>query len=233
MNELGVFAKFWEPGRVKTRLAAAIGDERSSQIYQCFVETLLERLQGAADRQIIAYTPAVKQAAFDQLVDGTNWQVEPQSDGDLGERMSQFFSVRFQGGATKVVLLGSDSPTIPQRFVAQAFHELDTNELVFGPTEDGGYYLVGMRQPIVEVFRDISWSTPSVWEETLERASAINKRESLAMLPTWYDVDTLADLWRLHQELASSGDRPSLRKLARLCSGLINKSDFEMSKSED
>ena len=195
---LGLFAKFWEPGAVKTRLAASLGNAAASSLYRQFVITLLTRFRDVADCRQLAYWPPQQMQAFVSLA-GEHWEVCPQINGDLGRRMSHFFEGAFSGGARRVVLIGSDSPTLPRNHIAQAFESLKKYPLVLGSTPDGGYYLIGATPPVPRIFDHISWSSASVWDETV----ALIDRENLTFteLPEWFDVDELDDLTRLRKEL--------------------------------
>ncbi|MEX0820115.1 MAG: TIGR04282 family arsenosugar biosynthesis glycosyltransferase [Pirellulaceae bacterium] len=199
MNDLGIFAKYWEPGRVKTRLAATLGTEAASQLYRQFVATLVRRFARAADRRILCFAPPDRAEPFAALA-GTNWIAKPQATGDLGARMASFFDACFQDGAERVVLIGSDSPTLPMENVEAAFRLLHETDVVLGPTDDGGYYLVGASRNVPGIFAGIAWSTPLVWEQTVARIGQLQL--SYESLPQWYDVDELPDLERLRDELS-------------------------------
>ncbi len=194
-SELGVFAKFWQPGAVKTRLAASVGNERAAEIYHEFLTTTLARFGHLADRRVIGFTPAERQAEFAQLA-GSDWSLRPQADGDLGGRMHTYFEQSFADGVERVVLIGSDSPTLPVEFIEQAFELLAQKQVVLGPTEDGGYYLVGISGSIRPIFEEIPWSTPDVWKTTVAQ---LNQHSiDYAELPLWYDIDDEEDLKRLY-----------------------------------
>lgn len=199
MNQLGVFAKYWLPGTVKTRLARSVGDERASQLYREFVVTLLRRLHDTADCRIVAYSPVQRQAEF-AAITPEPWQLIPQSSGNLGQRMQAFFETRLIRQEDRVVLIGTDSPTLPTQFIRDAFEALRTHPVVLGPTHDGGYYLVGATGQVPPIFTGIAWSTPSVWRQTVDRLREQDLR--FAELPLWYDIDELADLIQAADELA-------------------------------
>jgi glycosyltransferase A (GT-A) superfamily protein (DUF2064 family) len=182
-----------------------------------------------AERRVLAYAPAERAVEFAALVrcagGGRSWLMQPQSAGDLGVRMDRFFRDSLELGAERVVLIGSDSPTLPVEFVHQAFDELRDREVVLGPSDDGGYYLIGLARavgsavrtdvpgqdelaalgpqsgpyPFAALFDGIPWSTPQVWPRTITRLD--RQGYSYAVLPTWYDVDEPADLDRLREEL--------------------------------
>ena len=198
MNCFGMFAKFWQPGQVKTRLADRIGAAAAARVYRFFVLTLLSRFETVADRRLLCFAPPERGREFTELAE-PHWTAVPQSAGDLGVRMSAFFQQTLVSGADRVVLIGSDSPTLPTSYVAQAFDLLAEHDVVLGPTPDGGYYLIGARGTTPPVFENVAWSTPDVFQQTTERlrAAGLTYQE----LPSWYDVDELQDLFRLRDEL--------------------------------
>ncbi len=198
MNQLGIFAKYWQAGAVKTRLASAIGPAAASHVYRHFIITLLRRFGQLADRRILAFWPPDKRSEFTTLA-GDDWLCVEQAAGDLGARMRHYFETAFAEGARRVVLLGSDSPTLPVAYVQRAFQQLETTPVVLGPTPDGGYYLVGASNEVPPIFDGINWSTPAVWRQTVARLE--DKSCPFAQLPEWYDVDELNDLHRLRGEL--------------------------------
>jgi len=201
MDQIGIFAKYWEPGKVKTRLGAQIGLGQAARLYLAFLETSLARLAQMSQRKVLAFTPFERREDFVQLA-GNSWIVEPQSNGDLGHRMAQYFEAAFAAGAQRAVLLGSDSPTVTLERIQQAFDFLEKSDVVLGPTHDGGYYLVGAAGSTPPIFDGISWSTSTVWQQTIERIQIAGC--SFAELPKWYDVDDRDDLFRLEQDLQTS-----------------------------
>lgn len=237
MDQLGLFAKFWQPGAVKTRLAKSMAevffrgqvrevvelfdvsesmlfggfDASVSRLYQEFVVTLLARFREVADYRVLAFSPIERWAAFAALA-GPDWKLEPQVGGDLGRRMQAYFHAAFARGASRVVLIGSDSPDLPIAFVNHAFELLNESPVVLGPAIDGGYYLVGLRREIPEIFLGIAWSSDRVWSETVARLRSLHC--PFATLPAWYDVDDVADLRRLKQSVATCGSgAPALASL--------------------
>ncbi|MCH2129613.1 MAG: TIGR04282 family arsenosugar biosynthesis glycosyltransferase [Pirellulaceae bacterium] len=198
MNHFGMFAKYWEVGSVKTRLASKIGGEAASEIYFECLAVLIDRFASFADIRTLAYTPVSHMAKFTELA-GTAWTLGPQSTGHLGRRMSHFFESAFQGGAERVILIGSDSPHIPRSWLEQSWQILRDNEVVLGPTADGGYYLIGMSRFEPELFRDIRWSSSYVMDDTRSRVR--DRNLSVGELPDWYDIDEFEDLHRLRRDL--------------------------------
>jgi len=201
-EQFGVFAKYWQPGQAKTRLAAGIGAAAASELYLQFIRTTLHRFRQVADRRVAVVTPVDREDEFRGILP-EEWDLQRQTAGDLGARMAAYFARAFAAGFCRVVLIGTDSPTLPRRFVAQAFEALMRNDVVLGPAEDGGYYLIGFRQQATpgmsQIFERIIWSGPDVFEATRERIA--EARLSAGLLPRWYDVDDLAALLRLSQDV--------------------------------
>ena len=207
MNQLGVFAKFWAPGQVKTRLARDLGPATAAEIYRASLETTLARLRGAADCGVLCYSPPERHAEFAAIA-GDWWQCEPQSEGDLGARMAAYFEKAFAADMRRVVLIGSDSPTLPLSHLHAAFAALSTHGAVLGKATDGGYYLIGLADPCPEIFTDIAWSTPEVWQQTTSRLDQLGT--SWQALDTWSDFDDLDSLHALRSELANMQPLPSV-----------------------
>lgn len=189
-----MFAKYWQPGKVKSRLAASIGPDRAASVQRLFVETLARRFGAVADQRQLVYSPADKRDEFRRTI-GRQWDLEEQSAGDLGERMRRFFAAGL-ARAERVVLIGSDSPDLPLEYLREAFAVLTTHDVVLGPAADGGYYLIGAARRVPPVFDGIAWSTPDVWPQTTRQLQAAGI--TWHALPQWYDVD----------------DKPSLQALA-------------------
>lgn len=189
-----MFAKYWEPGQVKSRLAASIGPERAASVQRLFVETLARRFGTVADQRQLVYSPADKRDEFRRAI-GRQWDLEEQAAGDLGKRLQRFFAAAL-ARAERVVLIGSDSPDLPVAFVDEAFAALATHDVVLGPAADGGYYLIGAARRVPPVFEGVSWSTPDVWPQTIAQLQSAGT--TWHTLPKWYDVD----------------DQPSLQALA-------------------
>jgi rSAM/selenodomain-associated transferase 1 len=183
-----------QPGRVKTRLAAAIGAQAALRVYTRLAEhTLAEARALAADgvEVRVHYAPA------DAGADVRAWLGEgpvylAQAEGDLGVRMRDAFARAFADGADRVVIVGSDLPEISAPLLRRAFDLLDGSAAGVGPARDGGYYLLGLREMIGGVFDGIEWSTPGVLAATLDRLRAAGVEP--AMLEPLSDVDRVEDL---------------------------------------
>lgn len=212
-DQLGVFAKYWEPGRVKTRLAATLGDQAAAEVHLALLACVLEQLQGAATRCVLCVSPPDRQADFVPLAASLGWTVTTQAEGDLGTRMASYFHEAFEHGMGRVVLVGSDCPMISPRLTNEAFDYLNESVVVLGPSEDGGYYLVGARDSVPPIFDEMEWSTPQVLRRTLDRLSHVGLSSKL--LPEGYDIDEAADLLRLRSLLAHEdlSEEPALVRL--------------------
>jgi rSAM/selenodomain-associated transferase 1 len=190
---LGLFAKWPRPGVVKTRLAAATSAPWAADVAQAFLRDAVRRLTKVDARRVLVYSPADAGKDFAELVQ-EDFELLPQVHGDLGERLFAFLSHTLGEGAERVVVVGTDSPTLPVAMVETALDQLHQADVVLGPATDGGYYLIGCAHRVPPVFHGIGWSSPGVLAETVARLQQASLR--LALLPPWYDVDTLDD-WRV------------------------------------
>lgn len=200
-----MFAKQPIPGRVKTRLAADWGDDRAAALYECFVNDQLERFRSMGDRRVIGFAPNTDDARawFEQ----SHWEMWPQPETDLGGRISAFFKAHCATADDRTILIGSDSPSIPDEYLDDAWSLLDGLECVIGPATDGGYWLIGLRGPAdraLALFEEIHWSSSSVYGQTMQRVHDLNLR--LGVLPVWFDIDSADSACRLRAELASMQD---------------------------
>lgn len=217
---LGVFAKWPRPGEVKTRLAAATSPAFAAEVATAFLGDFLDRLTPLPVTRLLAYAPADALAQFATLVAG-RFALVPQGPGDLGARLSTFFAAQFAAGAEQVVVVGSDSPSMPISHVVEAFDRLNESDVVLGPATDGGYYLVGCAGRLPPIFDAIPWSGPGVLAATVERLKDAGAR--LTLLPPWYDVDTVDDWVMLCGHLAAlrlAGIDPGVPRTERLARGV-------------
>ena len=198
-----VFIKSPMAGNVKTRLIPHLSAEEAANLYRCFVLDVLKSLlpEGPDGRLIVAYQPSNKMPDL-------SWtgrhppEFFRQEGKSLGERLAHAFGTAFGRGCRQVVLIGSDSPTLPPAYIEQAFAALQEADVVVGPATDGGYYLIGLSRPCLKLFDDVAWSTDQVFERTVQIAQSQGFR--LRVLPTHYDVDTVDDLGVLSRELAAN-----------------------------
>lgn len=193
MRVLGIFAKQPAPGRVKTRLARETTAAWAAEVAAALLADVLQRVATVSARRVIAFAPADARGWFETAAHG-RFDLAAQADGDLGQRLRSFFEGQLAQEAEAVVVVGTDSPTLPIAFIEQAFAQLDAADLVLGPAGDGGYYLIGCRRRLPPVFDGIAWSSASVLGETVRRL--VDPSWRLALLPPWYDIDTLAD-WQM------------------------------------
>lgn len=196
---LGLFAKHPVAGQVKTRLASATSPEWAARVAAAFLYDAVERLARIPARRVLAFAP---DDAGPALVDAVSdlFTLVPQGPGNLGQRMARFFTAQVEAGAPATVLLGTDSPTVPLDYVERAFAELETSDVVLGPAADGGYYVIGCSSRVPPIFDGVAWSSAGVLAETVARLPAPWR---LALLPPWYDVDTLDDWQVLRGHLAA------------------------------
>jgi rSAM/selenodomain-associated transferase 1 len=201
-----VFLKHPTPGRVKTRLAAGLGEADAAGIYRAMAEELMRRTRSPALRRLAFYAPDATREAMEAWLPGEEWHV--QAGADLGARMQQAFEMAFASGAARAAIVGSDLPWLDAAEIRGALDALAHSELVIGPSEDGGYYLLALRRPEPALFHGIAWSTGSVLEATLERARRLGL--SVHRLETRTDVDTPADLREHWPALRSIVPDPAL-----------------------
>ena len=211
MVHLAIFAKYWEAGAVKTRLAKVIGPQLACDVYVVFLQYLVDKFSEFGDERTIVFTPNDRRKHFQQAFSEC-WNLEPQVEGDLGVRMKHFFELFNVGTKRKNILIGSDTPDLPEDIMRQAEAELNDVPIVIGPSGDGGYYLIGIKGDVPDVFSGMPWSTEELLELTLERL--IDLGVPYRLLPELKDVDEFEDLQRLVTNLRTSGDHPIL--LARL-----------------
>ncbi|MCA9176255.1 MAG: TIGR04282 family arsenosugar biosynthesis glycosyltransferase [Planctomycetales bacterium] len=199
-RQLGIFAKHWRPGHVKTRLAKSIGDAAAADLAKCFLTTLVQRLSHVVATRQIGFAPPESVDAFRPLAPlAPKWELRPQCDGDLGARMADYFRAGFDAGHASVMLLGADCPTVPLGHIERAFEMLNDHQLVLGPAGDGGYYLIAARHGAPAVFDLPRWGDNEVLSRTLELAR--QRGITTGLCPAWQDVDEPADLARLRDEL--------------------------------
>jgi uncharacterized protein len=204
-------------GEVKTRLIGELSPAEVTELYINFLRdtfALMEEVQDERETISLAlcYTPAGEEEAF-EIVEREGSLMLAQRGEDLGERLSNCFMDFFDLGFESVVVIGADSPTLPADYLFEAFDRLaDEDDVVIGPAEDDGYYLVGMRKFRREIFEDIPWGTGGVLSATNDRVRDAGL--NLHLLPAWYDVDTPAELARLKEELKS--DKVTAKFTSRL-----------------
>ena len=224
-SALGIFFRIPLYGRVKKRLAAEIGEDAAFKAYKSMLNVTIDnvsRLQGMDicgfyEGEITSLNPSsppfnsplYRGARLPSVGQGYRGvkggpggfrrkiPLHPQQGNNLGEKMSNAIQWLFQKGYDRVLLIGADSPDLPLPFITEAFENLDSYSLVIGPSEDGGYYLIGMNKPFDIIFKDINWGHENVLAGTVSKAKAAGI--SYFLLPEWYDIDDLNGLnrWKL------------------------------------
>lgn len=203
-GNLLVVAKQPAAGQTKTRLCPPLTAQAAAELYECFLRDTLDIMRRVPDVQrTIVYSPVDARDYFHRLA--PDMALTQQRGDTLGERLNHLLSDALTVGAGRVVVMDSDSPTLPAAYVQEAFAQLDAADVVIGPCRDGGYYLIGMQQPQPRLLHEVQMSTPRVLADTLSLAAELGVVVSL--LPEWYDVDTVAELEYLRAEIgALDGD---------------------------
>lgn len=184
-----IFIKNPELGKVKTRLAKSIGDEKALQVYRELLKKTISVAEKTEARRQVWYSSFID---YEDEIDTQFFEKYLQSGSNLGERMKNSFRQVFEEGIGKAVIIGSDCPELNEWMIKNAFDGLNENDMVIGPSEDGGYYLLGMNRFFKTLFEDIEWSTESVLESTIQKAK-INGLK-VFQLPILNDIDNIEDL---------------------------------------
>jgi uncharacterized protein len=189
-----IFAKEPRPGQVKTRLCPPLLPQAVARLYSQFLEDVLAEMTGLPQFPVaVAYTPEAARPFFHNLISPDTLLVA-QAGADLGERLPQAFAWGFAQGAAMVLIRNSDSPDLPGSLILEAQEVLADGraQAVLGPCPDGGYYLVGLNAPQPRLFQGINWSSSTVLTDTLAQAGRLGL--TVHLLPSWLDIDTIADL---------------------------------------
>lgn len=186
-------------GKVKTRLSPFLDDETILKLYTCFLNDSLDKIRQVDSADLFVGIAPSNQSGFFTGQQGSDTHLFVQEGETLGDKMRQAFKDRFEEGYKKIVIIGSDSPSLPVSYIERALGS--DKDLVLGPSTDGGYYLIGMREKVVEVFDGVAWGTEEVLRETYERLA--KEGAELELLPVWYDIDSPDDLkfFKTHLQL--------------------------------
>jgi rSAM/selenodomain-associated transferase 1 len=201
-------------GAVKTRLVPPLRHEEAARLSVCFLQDTAANIAGVASAEaaegVAVYTPVGAESAFDDLLQ-TGFSLVAQRGDGFGERLYHASEDLLALGYQSLCLIDSDSPTLPRSLLAKAVRALarEGDRVVLGPSDDGGYYLIGLKHAHRRLFEDINWSTAQVLSQTLERAAETGLEVS--MLPAWYDVDDGSSLNRLCDELFPDGDSTAVQ----------------------
>ena len=202
-------AKAPSPGKVKTRLAPPLTLEESAALNICFLRdtfTNISEVHNAAG--VAVYTPQGEEAAFHNIVP-PNFLMLPQRGDNFGERLLAAAQDLLSAGFAACCLIDSDSPTVPHRALQLAVRALAEpgDRMVLGPTDDGGYYLIGLKHAHAHLFKNIPWSTSGVFDATMDRAA--EQALDVTLLPRWFDVDDGPTLKRLVKEMFANDGKPT------------------------
>jgi uncharacterized protein len=188
-------------GTVKTRLTPFLTAEASASLATAFAQDAVQKCVDV--KRFVAYAPKNGKDVLEKILpDGISW-IE-QSGDNLGERMHNAFAAVYQKNHSPLVMIGTDSPTLPPTYIKQAFDVLSNHraDVVLGATEDGGYYLIGLNKPNGEILADVEWSSPRTFAQTAQNIKNLDLK--LETLPAWYDVDVPEDLLRLREEISTN-----------------------------
>lgn len=204
-NSLIIIAKYPEKENVMTRLRDVLTDDERLRLYESLLQQTVHKLKSIPGVDTcIAFAPPDSEAYFS----GFGVNLIPLPAGDLGIRMFHAFKEVFMKGYTRAALVGADIPDLSGSIITGAFELLSTNDLVFGPAKDGGYYLVGMSSLIKEVFEDVPWSSGQTLQRSLNKAGLHGY--SVGFTETLSDIDTIEDLKRAGLEFREKQDPESL-----------------------
>ncbi len=212
-QQLIVFAKFPRAGEVKTRLVPPLTFQSAAELYRALLRSTFERVRSIRDVHLVVASAVdtdvpLLRRLLEEFGSASDVEVRPQRGSDLGERMSNAIDESLREGAASVCLIGSDHPLLAPTHIVEAFAALEAHDVVIGPAEDGGYYLIGMRASHAELFRNMPYSTADLFRQTLSAAHRSALR--VATLPEAFDVDDGEALRRLWRERAQAD--PELRQ---------------------
>jgi rSAM/selenodomain-associated transferase 1 len=194
-------------GEVKTRLVPPLTHSEAAELSLCLLRDTIANMTQVAARApvdlIAVYSPSTSEKEFDGLLPD-NFSLLSQSTGPLGDRLFDATCALLSAGYAAVLMIGSDSPTLPTEILLNAVEALGQpgDRIVLGPADDGGYYLIGLKRPHRCIFQGIEWSTDRVLRQTIARAEEAGIE--IQILPAWYDLDDARSLSRACQELLSS-----------------------------
>lgn len=207
---IGIICKAPQPGRSKTRLAAAIGAVAAAELSACFLRDVAASIEAVPEALCRhgygVYAPAGTEHVMQALLPA-DFRLLLQTGDDLGHVLFGATREMLGAGHDCVLLVNGDSPTLPPRFLTQAIEMLREpgDRMVLGPASDGGYYLIGLKSPHHQLFTKIAWGTNTVAASTRQRAAEIGL--ATVLLPEWYDIDDLETLRWLKEELAGHSTR--------------------------
>ncbi len=190
-NALIMMTRVPIPGKTKTRLQTHMTPEQCAMLHTCFIKDIYETALKVEADVFVYYTPG-KYEYLMRTILGNKTELRLQVDGNLGDRMAHAINESLAKGYEKCVLIGTDIPTISDAVLCKAFNSLESSKMVVGPALDGGFYLIGMKEPHDEVFENTFYGVNTVYENTLLRIKALGINCSI--IDELYDIDTYTDL---------------------------------------
>lgn len=209
---LVIFAKAPTPGKVKTRLCPPLTPDEAATLHGSFVLDMLERTKVAAAKlqlpyhRYLACAPSSELVFFKIMEERHGVRLLDQVGESLGQRMHHTFVDLFAKGYKQVIIVGTDVPTLPLSIYQESLMLLGKSDVVLGPALDGGYYLIGLKQPAEQLFTGVPWSTDQVLAVTQQNAKALGL--SVELTSAWRDIDTIADLQSLITECQGDSQKP-------------------------
>lgn len=218
-NALILFARDPILGKVKTRLSPFLKDDVILKLYTCFLQDSLDNIRKVENVDHFVGVAPSNESGFFTGIPGSDIRLFVQEGENLGEKMRRAIQDRLSEGYKRVVIIGSDSPSLPVSYIYRALGS--DKDIVLGPSTDGGYYLIGMAGKVVEVFKDVAWGTEKVLSETLGHLE--QNGASLELLPVWYDVDSPDDLkfFKTHLELIEQAGLGKAGKTGKLLDEIL------------
>ena len=229
MNKIAVFSKKPESGKSKTRLVPPLTLKEAKELSEAFLADTIRLIDDidCIDQRIIYFYPPPSSEYFKSIANGSigqlrinslkpesPWMIKPQEGKDFGERLSNAIREELKSCSKKLeiynnkikkfIIIGSDSPTIPQRYIKEALLILKSEEIVLGPAQDGGFYLIGAKKSWPGIFKSVRWSSRNTLRDVilnLEKLSITYK-----LLPQWYDIDEITDIGKLSKEIKKMPD---------------------------
>jgi len=210
-----VFAKEPEAGKVKTRLQGYLSPDTCVKLYKAFLSDMLELARSIkCSVKVLAYESSVVEPRYLKTI-AQDFLFHKQEGRNLGEKMHHAFNFAKRMNCNKIVIIGSDSPNLPLKYIKEAYSRLGKSDIILGPSHDGGYYLIGLKNPCKGIFKGVEWSSKTVLDNTITNASNIGKK--ISILKKWYDVDDSMGFIRLKSDLKKKKKAaPWTRKLLKI-----------------
>ncbi|CAN5224651.1 TIGR04282 family arsenosugar biosynthesis glycosyltransferase [soil metagenome] len=197
-----IMAKVPQAGNVKTRLQNFLSPENCETLAESFLKDTVNKANSVCENVFIAFFPPHEIQKLKEILPAETNFIE-QTGENLGDKMFNAFRFVFAGQTDSIVMIGTDSPTFSSAFIEQAFGFLEQNsEIVLGKTDDGGFYLIGLRVLRREIFEDVAWSSSKTFADVHENIKNIGL--NLRQIPVWYDIDEKKDLMKLKNEILNN-----------------------------